>query len=58
LESVGYFKDERGKLVQISRSMNTKEMCRVTLRDALFCLEKEKQLRKSGLVYKWMGKIK
>ncbi|KAJ3414904.1 hypothetical protein HDV05_005853 [Chytridiales sp. JEL 0842] len=58
LENVGFHKDDKGKLLQISRGMTVKEMCRITLKDALFVLESEKQMRKGALVWKWLGKVK
>ncbi|KAJ3330223.1 hypothetical protein HDU76_006176 [Blyttiomyces sp. JEL0837] len=44
--TVGVFIDEDGKKIQLVRPMTAKEMSRVTLKDALFCLEKEHQMAK------------
>jgi hypothetical protein len=57
-DDVGTYLDESlGKMVKVGRTMGVKEMARVTLRDALFCLEREPQMTKSEILYKWWAKI-
>ncbi|KAJ3241342.1 hypothetical protein HDU81_000906 [Chytriomyces hyalinus] len=46
-----------GKKIHLGRTMNAKEMCRVTLKDAVFVMEKEPQMRTSALLCKWIGRI-
>ncbi|KAI8834627.1 transcription initiation factor TFIID component TAF4 family-domain-containing protein [Chytriomyces cf. hyalinus JEL632] len=46
-----------GKRIHLGRTMNAKEMCRVTLKDAVFVMEKEPQMRTSALLCKWIGRI-
>ncbi|KAJ3103978.1 hypothetical protein HDU97_009633 [Phlyctochytrium planicorne] len=57
LAKVGKYKDDKGKEVTLLRQMTVREMTRVTLRDALFCLEGEQQMAKSPILYKWLNKI-
>ncbi|KAJ3209803.1 hypothetical protein HDU67_005887 [Dinochytrium kinnereticum] len=57
LAKVGVYRDDTGREVKVVRAMTVREMTRVTLRDALFCLEGEQQMASSPLLYKWLGKI-
>ncbi|KAJ3069395.1 hypothetical protein HDU98_007504, partial [Podochytrium sp. JEL0797] len=60
LKDVGTFDGTHGvegKKVVLGRSMNVKEMCRVTLKDCVFAIEREPQMRGVGVVGKWMARI-
>ncbi|KAJ3112705.1 hypothetical protein HDU96_004252 [Phlyctochytrium bullatum] len=57
LAKVGVYTDDAGREVRVLRPMTVREMTRVTLRDALFCLEGEQQMAKSPILFKWMSKI-
>ncbi|KAJ3128245.1 hypothetical protein HK100_009276 [Physocladia obscura] len=59
LAGVGTFTESGpdGKKLALGRQMTVKEMCRVTLKDCVFALEHEPQMRSSNLLYKWMGRI-
>ncbi|KAJ3225847.1 hypothetical protein HDU81_007649 [Chytriomyces hyalinus] len=46
-----------GKKIHLGHTMNVKEMCRVTLKDAVFVVEMEPQMRTNALLCKWIGRI-
>ncbi|KAI8806086.1 transcription initiation factor TFIID component TAF4 family-domain-containing protein [Cladochytrium replicatum] len=46
------------KGMRIGRLMTQKEMRRVTVKDALFAMEKDRELRKDAILYKWLANIK
>jgi Transcription initiation factor TFIID component TAF4 family len=48
----------RNTQVRLGRPMTQKESRRITLKDALHCLEGDTVLRKSSLLVKWYAKIK
>ncbi|ORY41364.1 hypothetical protein BCR33DRAFT_767646 [Rhizoclosmatium globosum] len=52
LKDVGSFESD-GKKITLARTMNVKEMCRVTLKDCVHVLEQETHMRTSALMQKW-----
>lgn len=50
--------DSKSKIIDLCRKMTLKETRRVILKDALYCLEQDKTLRKSTMLYKWATFIK
>jgi hypothetical protein len=50
--------DQDGETIRLLRPMTQKEMRRIILKDALFCIDKDPMLRKSSLLYKWNANIK
>ncbi|KAJ3025405.1 UNVERIFIED_CONTAM: hypothetical protein HDU68_007190 [Siphonaria sp. JEL0065] len=57
LSGVGTFDGGEGKKVILGRQMNAKEMCRVTLKDCVFVLEHEPQMRTSAFLAKWVTRV-
>ncbi|KAJ3081517.1 hypothetical protein HDU99_005488, partial [Rhizoclosmatium hyalinum] len=56
LKDVGSFESD-GKKITLARTMNVKEMCRVTLKDCVYVLEQETHMRTSALMQKWSSRV-